>query len=106
MRVDTHTVEFTVPIPDTDVLAIAYVLTLGLADAVITTLAWTLETNPLVLGLGLESWLAVKALAIAAFIPAYWIGREHWLSKPIVAAGALFGSLVVASNLLVLGVVG
>lgn len=106
IRIHTKAVDLDIQIPDTDTLALAYVLMLGLGDAAITTMAWHLEANPLVLGLGLEGWLAVKALAIAAFIPSYWIAREHWLATPIVAAGALIGALAVVSNLLVLGVVG
>lgn len=89
--------------PSTDALATAYVVLLIVADATITAFAWNLESNPLVLGLGLAPWLAIKALALATFIPAYLIGRGHWLAKPVVAVGALIGGLSVATNLLVVG---
>ncbi len=87
-------------------LAIAFVLA-GLitnaADVWVTLQVVELETNPIVLALGWESWVAVKAAALVGLIAAWWIGREHRFSTAAAAGPAVVGLVGLAGNAPVLG---
>lgn len=70
--------------------------------AYILGLFHALEGNPLVLELGIGRWLAINTGAIVAFAPAYWIAREHTLTRPLLWVLVLLGLLIVP-NVAILG---
>lgn len=88
-----------------DLLAVAYLALLGVLDAAVTAGFYHLETNPLVLDLGLLPWLALKVGLLAAFVVAYGLARGHRAAVPVLVVGAGVGLLAVGGNaLVVLGV--
>jgi len=61
-------------------LAIALVLAgimTNTADVWITLQARIVESNPVVLSLGWDAWILVKAFSLLTFVGAWWIGRDH-----------------------------
>lgn len=84
-----------------DMLAVAYIALLVVFDGAITLNAWHLESNPLVLAIGPNGFLAVKLLGLLGFTVAYALARDHPVTPNIIVPGVIFGLAVALSNLLV-----
>jgi len=79
----------------------------GVIDTATTGLAYllnlfhVLEGNPIVLELGFWAWLSVNTVAVLAIIPAYLLGREHRMMRPVLWMLVLLG-LPIALNIPIL----
>lgn len=85
----------------------AAILLHGVIDTATTGLAYiiglfeVLEGNPIVLEIGFWPWLAVNTVAVLAIIPAYVVGREHRLMRPVLWILVIIG-LPIALNVPIL----
>lgn len=84
---------------DTAIVTVG-VITHGFLDIMLTTAIWFFESNPVVLSLGVRPWLAIKIVALSAFLVVYLSNDYH--IRYITYAAALMASigvLAVLSNL-------
>ena len=77
----------------------------GPLDVAVTSMYWHLESNPVVIDLGLWPWVAVKGLALVGLAAAWALSRGHWASAWLVRAVAVAGVLLIVPNLWIAGVV-
>jgi len=74
----------------------------AVVDVGLTLAAPGLEANPVVLALGFEAWVAVKAVLVPLAAAAWWIGRSHRLF-PVAAGLAVAAALPGVANLAAFG---
>lgn len=91
-------------------LAVAALALHGPVDLGVTAAAFHLESNPLVLVLGLPMWLLVKVVAVTSAAVVWYVLRQDEETEhlaPILAALLLIqGVLLVLPNLIVIYLVG
>lgn len=86
-------------------LAEIAVITHGPLDMALTLSHWHLESNPIVLSLGMGPWLALKAALCVGVVVGYLSTKESnsGTVRACLLFLALFGTIAVMGNLLVVG---
>lgn len=73
----------------------------GPLDIVLTVTYWSLESNPLVVALGLWPWVALKIVALVALVAVWSVVRDHWLAAWSPRVLVVLGLALVAPNIVI-----
>lgn len=87
--------------PSRDELLLGGALALhGPLDVALTATHFQLESNPIVIAMGIDQWIIAKAAVLAAVVGVFLIVGEHRFRAYWLACLVVFGVAVVAANIL------